>query len=145
MSPKIPQFCQSELDRGEHRRDRGETTTQIVLVVPIVVSILMIAVQSAIYFHTSAVAGAAASHGASAAAVRGDTIDAVTHLGREAAQLVLAEAGVRDSLLPDVIVSTETVSVGVEVEVPHIVPYFPRTVRRVATEPRERFLTESMR
>lgn len=145
MSPKNPQFCQSELDRGEHRRDRGETTTQIVLVVPIVVSILMIAVQSAIYFHTSAVAGAAASHGASAAAVRGDTIDAVTHLGREAAQLVLAEAGVRDSLLPDVVVSTETVSVGVEVEVPHIVPYFPRTVRRVATEPRERFLTESMR
>lgn len=145
MSPKIPQFCQSELDRGEHRRDRGETTTQIVLVVPIVVSILMIAVQSAIYFHTSAVAGAAASHGASAAAVRGDTIDAVTHLGREAAQLVLAEAGVRHSLLTDVIVSTETVSVGVEVEVPRIVPYFPRTVRRVATEPRERFLTESMR
>lgn len=145
MSPKNSQFCQTELDRGEHRRDRGETTTQIVLVVPIVVSILMIAVQSAIYFHTSAVAGAAASHGASAAAVRGDTIDAVTHLGREAAQLVLAEAGVRDSLLPDVIVSTETVSVGVEVEVPRIVPYFPRTVRRVATEPRERFLTESMR
>ena len=145
MSPKNPQFCQSELDRGEHRRDRGETTTQIVLLVPIVVSILMIAVQSAIYFHTSAVAGAAASHGASAAAVRGDTIDAVTHLGREAAQLVLAEAGVRDSLLPDVIVSPETVPVGVEVEVPRIVPYFPRTVRRVATEPRELFLTESMR
>lgn len=125
--------------------ERGETTTQIVLLVPIVVSILMIAVQSAIYFHTSAIAGAAASHGASAAAVRGETVDAVTQLGREAAQHILEDAGVGRAYIPDVIVSSETVSVGVEVDVPRIVPYFPHTVRRVATEPRERFLTESMR
>ncbi|MFM8856542.1 MAG: TadE/TadG family type IV pilus assembly protein [Actinomycetota bacterium] len=130
---------------GVERRERGETTTQIVLLVPIVVTILMIAVQSAIYFHTSAVAGAAASHGASAAAVQGETIDAVAHLGREAAQDILMDAGVSRSRVPDVIVSAETVSVGVEVEVPRIVPYFPHTVRRVATEPRERFITESMR
>lgn len=127
------------------RRDRGETTTQIVLLVPIVVTILLIAVQSAIYFHTSAVAGAAASHGASAAAVQGETVDAVAHLGREAAQDVLIDAGVSRSRVPDVMVSSATVSVGVEVEVPRIVPYFPHTVRRVATEPRERFITESMR
>jgi hypothetical protein len=126
-------------------RDRGETTTQIVLLVPIVVSILMIAVQSAIYFHTSAVAGAAASHGASAAAARGETVDAVAHLGRDAAQRILIDAGVSRSRAPEVTVTSETVSIGVEVDVPRIVPYFPRTVRRVATEPRERFLTESMR
>lgn len=130
---------------GVERRERGETTTQIVLLVPIVVTILMIAVQSAIYFHTSAVAGAAASHGASAAAVQGEPIDAVAQLGREAAQDILMDAGVSRSRVPDVIVSAETVSVGVEVEVPRIVPYFPHTVRRVATEPRERFITESMR
>jgi hypothetical protein len=127
------------------RRDRGETTTQIVLVIPIVLSILMIAVQSAIYFHTSAIAGAAASHGASAAAAQGEGFDAVTHLGRQAAQQILVEAGIRGSVVPDVTISSETVSVGVEVDVPRIVPYFPHTVRRVATEPRERFLTESMR
>jgi hypothetical protein len=131
--------------RDRPSRDRGETTTQIVLLVPIVVSILLIAVQSAIYFHTSAVAAAAASHGASAAAARGETIDAVAHLGRDAAQHILIDAGVSRSRTPVVTVTPETVSVGVEVDVPRIVPYFPHTVSRVATEPRERFLTESMR
>lgn len=143
MTSKDPGFIEGNERRV--RQDRGETTTQIVLLVPIVVSILMVAVQSAIYFHTSAVAGAAASHGASAAAARGHSIDAVAHVGREAVQLVLTDAGVERSHATDVIVSSETVSVGVEVEVPRIVPYFPHTVRRVATEPRERFMTESMR
>ncbi|MEN9802214.1 MAG: hypothetical protein RLZ37_1339 [Actinomycetota bacterium] len=145
MSSKTFGFVDDIEGRDRQCRDRGETTTQIVLLVPIVVSILMIAVQSAIYFHTSAVAAAAASHGASAAAARGETLDAVAHLGRDAVQHILIDAGVSRSRVPDVTVTSETVSVGVEVDVPRIVPYFPHTVRRVATEPRERFLTESMR
>jgi hypothetical protein len=144
MTSTTSRFVEGFDGRDRRSRDRGETTTQIVLLVPIVVSILMIAVQSAVYFHTSAVAGAAASHGASAAAARGESFD-VAQLGREAARHILIDAGVSRSRTPVVTVTPETVSVGVEVDVARIVPYFPRTVRRVATEPRERFLTESMR
>lgn len=127
-----------------HFDERGETTTQIVLIVPVVIMILLIAVQAAVYFHTSNIAGAAASQGASVAASHGDSIGTVTRWGHEAAQSILVEAGVRDAS-PVVTVSTDTVTVTVEARVPRIVPYFPGVVRRVATEPRERFLTESMR
>lgn len=124
--------------------ERGETTTQIVLVVPVVISILLIAVQAAVYFHTSNIAGAAASQGASAAASHGESVDTVTRWGSESARAILVEAGVRDASAT-VTVSSDTVTVTVDARVPRIVPYFPGVVRRVATEPRERFLTESMR
>lgn len=131
--------------RRPHRRDSGETTTQIVLVVPVVISILLVAVQAAVYFHTSNVAGAAASQAASTAAARGGSSTTAVLRGREAARAIIIEAGASDAVEPRVDVSLDVVTVTVEIRVPRIIPYFPRTVRRVATEPRERFLTESMR
>lgn len=130
---------------GRPLTDGGETTTQVVLVVPIVIAILMIAVQAAVYFHTSNVAGAAASHGASAAAANGKSSAELVHDGREAALAIITEAGARVAGPPQVIVSSERATIEVLALVPKIVPYFPAIVRRVAVEPRERFLTESMR
>lgn len=127
------------------RGDSGETTTQIVLVLPIVIVIMMIAIQAGVYFHTSNVAGAAASHGAAAAAARSTSAASVRDRGGQAALEILAEAGARVVASPSVSMSSDSVTIAVEVHVPQIVPYFPRVVRRVATEPRERFLTESMR
>lgn len=126
-------------------RDHGETTTQTVLVVPVVIAILLIAVQAAVYFHTSNIAGAAASSGASAAAAHSDTTGSAVAFGRDAARAIATGAGAGLVTTPDVELSSETVTVAVEIRVPRIVPYFPETVRRVATEPRERFLIESMR
>lgn len=125
--------------------DGGETTTQVVLVVPIVIAILMIAVQAAVYFHTSNVAGAAASHGASAAAANGKSAVELVHNGREAALAIIADAGARVAEPPQVLLSSERATIEVRALVPKIVPYFPAIVRRVAIEPRERFLSESMR
>lgn len=126
-------------------RDHGETTTQVMLVVPVVISILLIAIQAAIYFHTSNVAGAAASQGASAAAAHSETTGSAVTWGRQAAHAVMAEAGVEIWSPADVVLFPESVMITVEVRIPRIVPFFPGSVRRVATEPRERFLTESMR
>ena len=50
------------------KMDRGETTTQVLLAVPVVFSLLLLAVQSAVYFHTANVASVAAAQGAAAAA-----------------------------------------------------------------------------
>lgn len=125
--------------------DRGETTTQLVLVVPVVISILLIAVQAAVYFHTSNIAGAAASHGASAAAAHGDTAGSAAQWGRDAASALAMQAGASLASPPDVRLSSEVVTITVELYVPRIIPLFQDTVRRVATEPRERFLTEQMR
>ena len=124
--------------------DRGEMTTQVVLVVPVVALILMIAIQAAIYFHTSNVAGAAASQGA-AAAVRKDSTTAATIAGREAAMALMSDAGVVLIETPEVTVNVQTISVVVRARVPSVVPYFPSVVLRSATEPREMFLTEAMR
>lgn len=117
----------------------------MVLVVPIVIAVLMLALQAAVYFHTSNVAEAAASQGAAAGAVRGESTFDIARRATDAAVAMLADAGVRAQLAPQVSVSAESVSVLVEVQVPTIVPIFPSLVRRVAVEPRERFLTEPMR
>ena len=126
-------------------RDSGETTTQVVLVVPVVISILLIGVQATVYFHTSNIAGAAASQGASSAAAHGDTAGSAAEWGRGAAMAITQAAGAATASPPDVLVSPQSVTIAVVLRVPRIIPYFPATVRRVATEPRERFLTESMR
>ncbi len=123
----------------------GETTTQVVLIVPVLIMILLIAVQAAVYFHTSNVAGAAASHGAAAAAVNGSSSAMIELRARTAVLDIMSEAGADIQGAPVITVSGESVTIAVEALVPRLVPYFPRTVRRVATEPRERFLTESMR
>lgn len=125
--------------------DRGETTTQVVLIVPAVISILLIAVQAAVYFHTSNIAGAAAAQGASAAAAHGDSAGSAAIRGRDAARAITSEAGATIAAQPEIHLSAQAVTIAVEIRVPRIVPFFPETVRRVATEPRERFLTETMR
>jgi hypothetical protein len=129
----------------ESLQDSGETSSQIVLVIPVVIAILMIAIQAGVYFHTSNVAGAAASHGAAAAAARSSTSQVVRERGSTAALQILRDAGTRVAAPPRVSMSAESVTVTVEAHVPKIIPLFPSVVRRTATEPRERFLIESMR
>lgn len=126
-------------------KDTGETTSQVVLVIPVVLSILMIAIQAGLYFHTSNVAGAAASYGAAAAAARSTSSVLVRERGHQAALDFLVDAGAGIASPPRVSMSTDSVTISVAVEVPRIVPFFPQIVRREATEPRERFRTESMR
>lgn len=121
--------------------DRGETTTQVLLAVPVVFSLLLLAVQSAVYFHTANVASVAAAQGAAAAAAAdGGMIPAL-----DAAARMIAELSAENSQVPSVSFTDSDVAVAVHLRVPQVAPFFALTVTRVSREPFERYVAESDR
>jgi len=123
------------------QRDRGDATAQLVIITPILVLLIFMGVQAAIYFHAANVAAAAASQGAAAASPRAATAsDAAA-----AAQQLIADLGGNPAGPPVVSETDGFVSVTVSIDVPSIVPFFPESVSRTALEPRERFVPESDR
>lgn len=121
--------------------ESGETTTQVVLAVPIVLSLVLMAVQGAVYMHTAHVASASAARGATAgAAMNGGIIAALDAAVRSAAELSaqLAEE-------PRARISDDKVVVTVNLRVPQVSPFFHLNVSRTVVEPRERFVPENER
>lgn len=123
------------------RSDRGEAAAQLVIVIPVVIMILMLGVQAAVWFHAAHVATAAASRGAAAGSARhgtvGDAVSAASSMADDLHADLIRE--------PDASVTSEQVRVTVIVQVPRVAPFFPRRVSRTAVEPRERFRDESER
>ena len=130
---------------SRQEQDRGEVSAQVVLVTPVIILLLVIAIQAGLYFHTSSIAGAAAAEGAAAASVVRASREVTAWRGQQAAQNLVIEAGGRTTSAALVAVNTETVAITVEVRVPRIIPFFPSSVRRTVIEPRERFTTELAR
>ena len=124
------------------QRDSGETSAQVVLVVPVIILILMLAIQAGLYFHTSNVAGAAAAQGATAASSVNMTSSVAVQLGQTSASNFVTAAGVQLLATPLVVVSAGMVSVTVQVKVPRIIPFFSSSVGRSVIEPLERFTFE---
>ena len=123
-------------------RDRGETSAEAVIVLPVLILLIMVVLQSALYFHTAHVARAAAAEGAVAAAshlVPGAT---VTSTGAERAAAFASEAGGRIDGDPSAEFSDGLVRVWVTLRVPSLVPFLSTRVTRDATEPKERIVTE---
>lgn len=123
------------------RSDRGEATTQLVILTPILIMLMFLGVQAAIYFHAANVAAAAASQGAAASSP--STTGANSAMA--AAQRTIADLGGHSAHPPIVALDGNFVVVSVEISVPRIIPFFPSTVMRRAVEPRERFVPESKR
>ena len=121
--------------------DRGEATAQLVILTPILILLVFLGIQAAIYFHSANVAAAAASQGAAAGSRRGAGIAEAT----EAAQKTLADLGDSGSAQTGAAQDAGFVRVTVEVDVPRVLPFFPDTVSRTAVEPNERFVPESDR
>lgn len=117
----------------------------MVLVIPVIILLLMLAIQAGLYFHTSSIAGAAAAEGAAAASVARVPSEVAVRRGQQAAENLVIEAGGHTTSVALVAVNVETVAVTVEARVPRIVPFFPSSVRRTVIEPRERFTTELSR
>ncbi|MGA1654443.1 MAG: hypothetical protein ACO384_08195, partial [Ilumatobacteraceae bacterium] len=66
----------------------GETVIQVVIAVPIVLSMLLIAVQAMLFMHSAQIASLAASKGASIAATsQGDVVEALNLATVTAAEL----------------------------------------------------------
>ena len=124
------------------QRDSGETSAQVVLVVPVIILILMLAIQAGLYFHTSNVAGAAAAQGATAASSVNMTSSVAVQLGQTSARNFVTAAGAQLLATPLVVVSAGIVSVTVQVKVPRIIPFFSSSVGRSVIEPLERFTFE---
>ena len=123
------------------KRDPGETTVQVLLAVPIVFTLVLIAVQGAVYMHSAHVASASASRGAAAgAAMNGGEIEAIDAAVRTAAEL---SAQFADE--PRAIIARDTVTMTVTLRVPQVAPFFSLHVSRTAVEPRERFIPEDER
>jgi len=125
--------------------DSGEVTSQTVIVVPLVILVLFMAVQSALYFHVSHVAGAAAAEGASAASAKSLSASQAILRGRTRADALVHETGTELAEATTVGVSGDEVRVTVSTKVPRIVPFFPIVVSRTVIEPRERFVMEFQR
>jgi Flp pilus assembly protein TadG len=124
------------------QRDSGETSAQVVLVVPVIILILMLAIQAGLYFHTSNVAGAAAAQGATAASSVNMTSSIAVQQGQSSASSFVMAAGAQLFATPLVVVSAGMVSVTVQVKVPRIIPFFSSSVGRSVIEPLERFTFE---
>jgi len=124
------------------QRDSGETSAQVVLVVPVIILILMLAIQVGLYFHTSNVAGAAAAQGATAASSVNMTSSIAVQQGQSSARNFVTAAGAQLFATPLVVVSAGIVTVTVQVKVPRIIPFFSSSVGRSVIEPLERFTFE---
>ncbi len=122
-------------------RDRGEATAQLVIITPILILLVFLGIQTAIFFHAANVAAAAAAQGAAAGSRRGArSADALS-----AAEQTLGDLGVSTNSSASASTAGSFITVTVRVEISRVLPFFPDTVGRTATEPIERFVSESDR
>jgi hypothetical protein len=126
---------------GNDSTERGETTAQAVLAVPVLLLFLLIGIQSALYFHTAQLATIAAQEGAVAGAiVNGSEVQAIA-----AAVVSVAEQHAVLAHEPRADIRNGVIEVQVVLDVPVVVPMFPSKVVRAASEPLERYVYEADR
>jgi hypothetical protein len=118
--------------------ERGETTAQVVLAVPVLLLFLLFGIQVSLYFHTAQIASIAAQEAAIAGAAAGSNeIEALAVAVRSIAELHASEGKT-----PIVRMGERTIEVEVLLRVPTVISMFPAFVTRSASEPLERFVYE---
>ena len=118
--------------------ERGETTAQVVLAVPVLLLFLLFGIQVSLYFHTAQIASIAAQEAAIAGAVAGSNeIEALAVAVRSVAELHASEGKT-----PIVRMGERTIEVEVLLRVPTVISLFPAFVTRSASEPLERYVYE---
>lgn len=124
--------------------DRGETSIQTVLLVPVILSMLFVAVHAAALSHAGHIASVAANRGAQLAASSNGSSESVSMV-RQGIQRTVAELGSRLNSEPQLSTYSGTVEVTVRISVPSVVPFLPDTVSRSASAPLEQFIQEQDR
>ena len=121
--------------------DRGDTVLEVVIAVPIVLTLLLIAVQAMLFMHSAHIATISAAKGASiAASADGEIISAIDSATRTAAELGAQLVGT-----PSLSVNDGFVVMRVRVVVPNVAVFFPSSVERGSEEPLEDFVPEDER
>lgn len=117
--------------------ERGEATTEVVLVVPVLILIIFTIIQFGLWYHASDVVRSAAQEGAQAARVQG----ASASTGEATTRSFLTQ--VAGSTVDDPTVTAtrgiDTVDVTVRGKVASVVPYLHLNVSGHASAPVERF------
>ncbi len=117
--------------------ERGSATTEVVLLTPVMLFLVMLVIQFGLWYHAEHVAQAAAQEGVRSARVEGATAEA----GRARAADFLAASG--PTIVQDVSVTAsrdaETATVSVHGHAATVVPGFTLSVDASATSPVERF------
>ena len=129
---------------SEARRNRGETSIQAVLLVPVVLGIFFLGVHATALIHGTHVANAAAIRGAQIAAFSNSEGNDVVRAMNEMEQVV-SDLGSHMYSAPSLEIGSKSVYVTVSVAVQSIVPFLPTSVTRSATVSREQFLMEQNR
>jgi len=129
---------------SEATRDRGETSIQAVLLVPIMMGIFFLGVHATALAHGSHVASAAAIRGAQVAAFSDSSGNDVARALNEVEQVV-SDLGAHMAGAPAIRLNPNNVVVTVSVEVQSVVPFLPTSVTRTATVSREQFQYEQDR
>ena len=116
--------------------DRGDATTELVLVTPVLLLLIAFVVQFALWYHASHVAESAAQEGVRAARALGGTAEA----GQQTAEHFLAETGPKVVTGPSVTAIRDADSARVEVRgyAPMLVPGLRLAVTATAESPTER-------
>lgn len=123
----------------ESQRDRGEAIVGYVVLVPVALFVLMLGIQAAAYFHSANVATHAGGRSVAVASRLGSSAAA----GRAEALSVVTESG--SVPLAVEVTAGETVRAAVTVRVDRVLPFFPASVTRTVSAPKERFIPEDER
>ena len=116
----------------------GSSTTELVLLMPVVLLLVMLVVQFGLWLHAQHVATAAAQEGLVAAQVESGTSAA----GHSRAETFLAEAGGLREAQVDAARDTQRARVEVVGVTPAVVPGLALRVSAIAEGPTERFVEE---
>ena len=119
------------------RDERGDATTELVLVTPVLLLLIGFVIQFALWYHAAHVAEAAAQEGVRAARAFGGSAEA----GQTRAAHFLAETGPNIVRSPEVTASRDLRTARVEVhgQAPSVVPGLRLAVTAEAESPTERF------
>jgi hypothetical protein len=119
--------------------DRGEAIVGYVVLVPVVLFVLMLGIQAAVYFHAANIAAHAGARSVAVASRRGSG----SAQGVLEARSVIAESG--SVPLSVQVTEADTVRAVITVRVDRVVPFFPDRVTRIVSAPKERYITEDQR
>lgn len=124
--------------------DRGETTTQMVVIVPVIITLLFLIVHIAVLSHASHVAQVAALRGAQIAASANGSVD---ELGRaiQQSQRIAREMGATITSRPQLKWGERSVGMAVRVTTQSVVPFLPHEVERIVWVAEEKFILEQNR
>jgi hypothetical protein len=124
--------------------DRGETSIQVVLLVPIILSMFFVCVHAAALSHGGQVATLAATRGAQLSAASTGTLLSQTVVESEI-QRTVREMGSTLESQPQFSSYRDNVRVTVRISIPGIIPFLPTSVSRSVTVPLEQFIEEQDR